>query len=124
MFYVDWFWLFILGVVVAGIVSSIIRTNAREKTIRAAIEKGVALDPSTLDALRTPAMEPQSPRFGLMVGAIMTFFVGIGLVLLAVFIHFGSGPIVWPLVGVSGLLWCIAAGLFVASRIAPGPRTP
>jgi hypothetical protein len=124
MFYVDWFWLFILGVVVAGIVSSIVRTNEREKTIRAAIEKGVAIDPSTLDALRSTAMETQSPRFGLTIGAIMTFFVGIGLAVLGVFIHFNEHTIVWPLIGVAGLLWCISAGLFTASRIAPGPRNP
>ena len=123
MFHIDWFWLFILGVSVAGIISSIVRTNERERTIRAAIEKGVALDPATLDALRSHAMEPQSPRFGLLVGAIMTFFVGIGLVVLGAFVHFGDG-IVWPLVGVAGLLWCISAGLFVASRVAPGPRNP
>jgi len=124
MFHIDWFWLFILGISVAGVISSIMRTNAREKTIRAAIERGVALDPGTLDALRSHAMEPQSPRFGLTVGAIMTFFVGIGLVLLGVFIHFGENQIVWPLIGVAGLLWCISAGLFVASRVAPGPRNP
>ena len=124
MFHIDWFWLFILGISVAGVVSSVMRTNAREKTIRAAIEKGVALDPSTLDALRSHAMEEQSPRFGLTVGSIMTFFVGIGLVLLGFFIHYGEGQIVWPLVGVAGLLWCISAGLFVASRVAPAPRNP
>jgi hypothetical protein len=125
MFHIDWFWLFILGVSVAGIVSTVVRSNERERTIRAAIEKGVALDPATLEALRTQPGVPAagSQRFGLMVGSIMTFFIGIGLGLMSVLIHFGDG-IIWPLVGVAGLLWCISAGLFVASRLAPGPRNP
>jgi hypothetical protein len=123
MFHIDWFWLFILGVSVAGIISTIVRTNERERTIRTAIEKGVALDPATLDALRSQALNPQgNPRFGLMIGSIMTFFVGVGLVVLSVFVHFGEGQIIWPLIGVAGLLWCISAGLFVASRVAPGPH--
>ena len=96
MFHIDWFWLFILGVSVAGIISTIVRTRGG--------------DPDG------------SPRFGLLVGSIMTFFVGIGLGLMSVVIHMGD--VVWPLVGVAGLLWCISAGLFVSSRLAPGPRNP
>lgn len=124
MFHIDWFWLFILGICVAGIISTIVRTNERERTIRAAIDKGVALDPATLDALRSHAVAPQSPRFGLMVGSIMTFSVGVGLGVMAYFIGLEDNHTIWPLFGVGGLLWCISAGLFVASRVAPPPRNP
>src|SRR5437868_3662776 len=104
MFHVDWFWLFILGISVAGVVSTIIRTNAREKTIRTAIEKGVPLDPATLEALRSRTADPQgNPRFGLTVGSIMTFFVGIGLVVMAYFVNFDEHQVIWPLIGVGGL---------------------
>ena len=125
MIHVDWFWLFILGVVVASIVSGIMRTNARERTIRTAIEKGVPLDPATLDSLRSRAGDPPgNPRYGLLVGSIMTFFVGIGLGVMGYFINFDDHQVVWPLVGIGGLLWCISAGLFVASRFAPVPHNP
>jgi hypothetical protein len=124
MFHVDWFWLFILGISVAGVVSTIMRTNAREKTIRAAIEKGVPLDPATLDALRSRSVDPPgNPRFGLTVASIMTFFVGIGLGVMGYFINFEDHQVIWPLIGIGGLLWCISAGLFVASRFAPAPPT-
>ncbi|MEJ0027069.1 MAG: hypothetical protein WDN01_13660 [Rhizomicrobium sp.] len=127
MFHVDWFWLFILGVSVAGVVSGIIRSADREKTIRAAIDKGVALDPATLEALRNAAANPPSnPRFGLLVGSIMTFAVGCGLMLLGYFIGMDetTSNSLHPLLGVGALLWCISLGLFVASRFAPAPRTP
>lgn len=125
MFHVDWFWLFILGISVAGIISTIVRTNERERTIRAAIEKGVALDPATLDAMRRQAISTQgNPRFGLLVGSIMTFAVGVGLCILAYFVGLEDNHIIWPMFGVGGLLWCISAGLFVASRFAPEPHNP
>ena len=124
MFHIDWFWLFILGISVAGVVSTIVRSNAREKTIRAAIEKGVALDPATLDALRHQVGQQGNPRFGLLVGSIMTFAVGLGLGVMSYFVGLEDNHVIWPMFGVGGLLWCISAGLFVASRFAPGPRNP
>ena len=122
MIHIDWFWLFILGVVVAGIVSNILRSQAREKTIRTAIEKGVALDPATLDALRHQVGQQGNPRFGLLTGSIMTFAVGLGLCVMSYFVGLEDNHIIWPMFGVGGLLWCISAGLFVASRFAPGRR--
>ena len=59
---VDFFWLFILVIVLGGIVSRVIRSHQREKTIRAAIEKGVTLDPATLSSLSARASSPQDAR--------------------------------------------------------------
>jgi hypothetical protein len=120
MLHIDWFWLFILCVSVAAILVPAVRVREREKTIRTAIEKGVTLDPATMDALRLQPSAQGNPRFGMTVGAIMTFFIGIGLGLMGALVHFGE--IIWPLVGVMAFMWCISAGLLVASRFAPPSR--
>ncbi|HEY4943062.1 MAG TPA: hypothetical protein VII56_16655 [Rhizomicrobium sp.] len=117
---VDFFWLFILVIVLGGIVSRIIRSNQREKTIRAAIEKGVTLDPATLGSLSTRTSSPQDARAGLMTGAIVTFFVGCGLTVMGYVLSMGGESSAFRgLAAVGGLLWCISAGLFVA-RLAIG----
>ena len=118
---VDFFWLFILAIVLGGIVSRIIRSNQREKTIRAAIEKGVTLDPATLNSLNVRVdRSPQDARAGLMTGAIVTFFVGCGLAVFGYFLSLDGDPHVFRVfLGIGGLLWCVSLGLFVA-RLATG----
>ena len=119
---VDFFWLFILVIVLGGIVSRIIRSHQREKTIRAAIEKGVTLDPGTLNSLQSSASNPQDARNGLLTGSIVTFFVGCGLMVMGYVLSMdGNAHIFRALAGVGGLLWCISLGLFV-SRLAFGRR--
>jgi hypothetical protein len=115
------FWLFIVVIALAGIVSGIIRRAQREKTIRLAIEKGVTLDPATLENLRPS--RPQDARAGLMTGAIVTFFVGTGLGVMGYVLSIdGDVSTFRSLAAVGGLMWCIAAGLFVA-RLAIRPKT-
>ncbi len=121
-FGVDFFWLFILAIVLGGIVSRIIRSAQREKTIRAAIEKGVSLDPATLHSLQASAPSPQDSRNGLLTGAIVTFFVGCGLGVMGYFISLnGDGRVLHAMAGVGGLMWCISLGLLVA-HFAVRPR--
>jgi hypothetical protein len=117
---VDFFWLFILAIVLGGIVSRVIRSHQREKTIRAAIEKGVTLDPATLSNLSASRSSPQDARGGLLTGSIVTFFVGCGLAVMGYVLSIGGNPGTFrALAAVGGLLWCISAGLFVA-RLAIG----
>lgn len=117
----NFFWLFILVIVLGGIVSRVIRSHQREKTIRAAIEKGVTLDPATLQSLQTNASSPQDARQGLLIGSIVTFFVGCGLAAMGFFLSLNGHDAFHPLLGVAGLLWCISLGLFVA-HFAVRPR--
>jgi hypothetical protein len=120
--YANGFWIFILLIVLGGIVSRIIRSAQREKTIRAAIEKGVALDPATLSSIRasaSSAASPQDARAGLLTGSIVTFFVGCGLMAMGYFISLNDMSALDPLLGVGALLWCISAGLFVARLAIP-----
>ncbi|MBS0470471.1 MAG: hypothetical protein JSR60_05325 [Proteobacteria bacterium] len=119
----NFFWIFILVIVLGGIVSRIIRSHQREKTIRLAIEKGVSLDPGTLNSLQRSASNPDDTRAGLLTGAITTFSVGAGLMVMGFVLSLdGQGDALHPLMAVGGLLWCIALGLFV-SRLAYGRRS-
>ena len=118
----NFFWLFILVIVLGGIVGRIIRSHQREKTIRMAIEKGVTLDPGTLNNLQSSASNPQDARNGMLTGAIVTFFVGCGLMVMGYVLSMdGNAHIFRAMAGVGGLLWCISLGLFV-SRLAFGRR--
>jgi len=121
--HVDFFWLFILAIILISAVSRIFRSHQREKTIRMAIEKGVTLDPGTLHNLQTSAASPQDSRAGLLTGAIVTFFVGCGLIAMGYVLSMdGNMGAFRGLAGVGAFLWCISLGLFV-SRLAFGRRT-
>jgi hypothetical protein len=110
----NFFWLFILAIVLGGIVSRLIRSHQREKTIRMAIEKGATLDPTTLNSLQASSYSPRDRRAGLLTGAIVTFFVGCGLMAMGYFISLDQPGALHPMLGVGGLMWCIGFGLFVA----------
>jgi Domain of unknown function (DUF6249) len=110
----DFFWLFILAIVLGGIVSKIIRTNQREKTIRAAIDKGVALDPATLSSIQAGDATGSDRPYGLLTGAIITFFVGCGLIVMGYFISLDDASALHPLLGVGGMMWFIGLGMLVA----------
>ena len=115
------FWIFLIVVIAIMAAARSTRATQREKTIRAAIEKGATLDPALLATLQRPS-SPQDARAGLMTGAIVTFFVGVGLAAMGYVLSFGSSDMgaLRGLGGVAALLWCIALGLFVA-RLAIRP---
>ena len=116
------FWIFVISVIIVVSVQRVIRSYQREKTIRAAIEKGVSLDPATLHSLQASAPSPQDSRNGLLTGAIVTFFVGCGLAVMGYFISLnGDGRVLHAMAGVGGLMWCISLGLLVA-HFAVRPR--
>ena len=117
----NFFWLFILGIVVVSAISRTLRNNQREKTIRTAIEKGVTLDPATLNSLNPPReRNPQDVRAGLLTGSIVTFFVGCGLAAFGYVLSMNGNPRIFPvLCGVGALLWCISLGLFVSRLAVP-----
>ncbi|MEI9996996.1 MAG: DUF6249 domain-containing protein [Rhizomicrobium sp.] len=113
----DFFWIFILVIVLVGTISRVIRSHQREKTIRTAIEKGVTLDPATLASLQ--ASPAGNPRQGLLTGAIVTFFVGCGLALMGYVLNTDSnGETFRAMAAVGALLWCISLGLLLAGLVA------
>lgn len=114
------FWIFLIVVIAIAAAGRTTRATQREKTIRAAIEKGTTLDPNLLATLQRSS-SPQDARAGLMTGAIVTFFVGLGLAAMGYVLSLdGNFGAFRGLGGVAALLWCIALGLFVA-RLAIRP---
>ncbi|HEY0106742.1 MAG TPA: DUF6249 domain-containing protein [Rhizomicrobium sp.] len=108
----NFFWIFVLVIVLAAMVSTMIRSYQREKTIRIAIEKGVTLDPAML---RARTSSPEDARAGLLTGAITTLFVGLGLAAMGYVLSLnGNAEAFWGLAAVGALLWCISLGLFLA----------
>lgn len=119
---VSWFWIFILVISLAGVVQTMLRNYQREKTIRMAIEKGVTLDPAALTSLQRNPNNPEDTRRGLLIGSIVTFSVGCGLMVMGYVLGLERGGPLVPLFGVGGLLWCISLGLFFA-RYAVSTRS-
>jgi uncharacterized protein DUF6249 len=116
------FWIFLIVVIAIIAAQRSTRATQREKTIRAAIEKGATLDPNLLATLQRSS-NPQDARAGLMTGAIVTVFVGIGLAAMGYVLSLdGNFGALRGLGGVAALLWCIALGLFVA-RLAIRPNS-
>ncbi|HWD26490.1 MAG TPA: hypothetical protein VG387_04950 [Rhizomicrobium sp.] len=116
------FWIFVISIVAIVAVQRVIRSYQREKTIRAAIEKGATLNPDLIASLQRTPGHPQDARAGLMTGAIVTFFVGTGLGAMGFVLSYSQGDTgaMRGLGAVMALMWCIAAGLFVA-RLAIRP---
>jgi len=103
----------------------------RQKTLRAVLERGAALEPALLQQLLSPPRKPKSPH-GLLVGGLVTVAFAIGLFVLGLCI--GLGPQGDPealkgLSGSAGLFFFVGAALLVADRLVKrsssrqGPHT-
>ena len=106
------FWLFVILITIVPIVLHHRRRMEAEKTIRMAIEKGQALDQSTLDRLlgASAAEQSQDSPENTRRGGFITGAVGVGLFFFATF----TG--IKVLIGVAALLVCIGAGIFYSAK--------
>ena len=109
------FWGFIAVVVIGGIWYDIRRKAEQQKTIRSIVESGKDLDPKVIDSLlKTESTDPVQTSKDLKTAAIVTFFVGVGLTAFGLIIGIQEPQARIPLAGIGGLLFCIAAGLWLA----------
>ena len=106
------FWGFIAAMVVGGIWDGAKKRDAQHETLRRMIESGKPVD----EALMTRLMvgEPKRADRDLAVGAIIVFSVALGLGVLSLAVGRDGEPLI-ELLGVAGLVACIAAGLWGAS---------
>jgi hypothetical protein len=106
------FWSFIAIVAVAGMVKEFANKREVQRTLRAAIEKGQALDPAVVATItRTSSMRPET----LSVAGIIVVAAGGGLMLLGYFIGKLAEAAFYPIIGSGCLATTVGLGLFVAA---------
>jgi hypothetical protein len=106
------FWVFLATVAVASIIASYLRRRETEQTIRAAMERGQALDVKTLELLLAPK---RATPTSLMTGGIITVFLGLGLAVMGAFISADSDKQILPIYGVGAMITTVGIGILVAA---------
>lgn len=110
--------IFLSVATVAGIVGEYKRRELLIGPLRAAIERGQALDPQIIERLMAPEPpgEPLSPLY-FRVGGIITIAAGVGVAGLSYFIAQVVPLALYPLLGLGLVAVCVGAGLLVAARV-------
>ena len=110
------FWGFIAAVVVAGIWYDIRKKAEQQKTIRAIVESGQKLDEDVLASVLTKEKaDPKQTSKDMKMSSIITFFVGVGMVIFGIFLSFHDMKALFAMMGIGGLLFAIAGGMWIAS---------
>jgi hypothetical protein len=112
----------IAGVLIAVVTSRRLRYQAKLDFLRTAMERGVPLDPESIDKVmhpsRTAAAKRALPRGqGARVAGILTIAFGVGYAVFAGFIALVSPSALFPLLGVACLFIFVGIGLLVVSRV-------
>ena len=110
------FWGFIASCVVGGIWYAIREKEAQHETLRRIIESGKDVDPEVIDRIMSDGGKSD---VDLRVGGYITMSVVPGLAILGWFLErvTENKTVFEVLLGVSGLVFCIALGLLVAARV-------
>ena len=111
------FWVFIACIIVAGVWSSNRKRESEHETLRRIIESGEDLDEQMVDRLLHSASNDHETIRDLRVGAVITLFVAPGMIALGWGLSSLTGEIMSVMMGVSGLLVFISAGLYAAAGL-------
>ena len=112
----------VAGVLIAVILSSQRKHQARLDLLRYAVERGMTLDVDLInriamaDTARTHA-GPRYPGRGARVAGILIIAYGVGFALFACFIGSVSRSGLIPMLGVATLFVCSGIGFLIVSRI-------
>jgi Domain of unknown function (DUF6249) len=118
----------IAGVLIAIITSSQKKHRAKLDFLRAAMERGVALDAELIDKVmhpnRTAAGRQPLPRGeGARTAGILVIAFGVGYTIFAFFISAISPDARLPMLGVGCMFGCIGIGLLVVSWVLQSERS-
>lgn len=116
------FWGFIASCVIGGIWYAIREKQAQHETLRRIIESGKDVDAEVID--RIMSGDKGKSEVDLQVGGYITLAVAPGLVVLGWFLQMATGndKVFMVMVGVAGLVICVAGGILFASKIVKGSR--
>jgi hypothetical protein len=109
------FWGFIAAVVVGGIWYAVREKEAQHETLRRLIDSGKDLDEETISRV---FKDNSRPDRDLKIGGIIAASAAPGLAVLGWFLRSVSDEAFHALLGVAGLVACVAVGLLVAARVA------
>jgi hypothetical protein len=113
------FWLFLGVCAVAGIVADYKRRHIGIEVVRAAIEKGQALDPALIERL-TSSPQDREQRLDptlLKLGGVITLAAGIGLCPVAWLVGQAFPVVIYPVLGLGILAVCVGIGLLIGAGI-------
>jgi hypothetical protein len=121
------FWIFVAIVSVAGMMYDYRKKHLTVETLRYAIENGQKLDPAVLDRLLSQQRLDQAPEEGLdprllKIGGIITLAAGVGVFVLSFFIAQVAPVALYPIMGASLVVICVAIGLLVSANVLARPR--
>ena len=110
------FWVAIMVIVAVSALRKFLTDRERQRTMRAAIERGQQVDPVLLSKI-VARQPPCSYRGQLQIGGIITLATGIGLCLMGMFLRLDSG--LNPTLGPGILVAVIGIGILIAAWTQP-----
>jgi hypothetical protein len=119
-----YFWIAIVVIVIVSATRRVLVERERQRTLRAALERGQQIDPALLQNIVARPL-PTNSSAGLQSGGIVMIAVGIGLALMGYCISLADPSdhdALLPMLGVGLLVVCLGVGMLVASRLARQSR--
>ncbi len=116
------FWAFVAIATVAGIVGEYKKRQLTLEPLRAAIDKGLPLDPAVVEKLMAAPREEGIKPMPLMVGGIICSTVGVGVCALAWFLSQIAPVAFWPILGGGVVILCTGLGLVLSARVVDQHR--
>ena len=108
------FWGFIAAVVVGGMWYSAREKEAQHETLRRMIESGKPIDDELMERVLGGSKDTARD---LRIGGLITLSAAAGLAVLGLALSALNDGVLIPLLGVAGLVACVAAGLLIAARV-------
>lgn len=115
------FWIFLAISAVAGMKYDFRKRQVAMESLRAAIERGLPLEPAVVEKLlvrdRSPAADGlRDLEPGLQIGGIITVAAGIGTFIAAFLVGLQFPVAKLPMLGAGILTVCIGSGMLLAAR--------
>ena len=112
------FWLFLAAIIVAGIWSDIRKRESQQETLRRVVESGQQLDAALIDKMLDASGGKERKDEELKTAGIIVFFVSLGMPVLGFALAQFNEKVFTVMLGVGGLIFMVATGLYVAGTIA------
>ncbi len=110
------FWFFIAAAVVGGIWYDAKEKESKQETLRRVVESGQDIDVALIEKMLGEAQGNRNAARDLRIATLIMIGVSAGMFVFSLFLGVASPEGRAVLMGVSGLVICIAGGLWAAAR--------